>query len=257
MAEMNLIGVPVPPGFTITTDVCNEYFEKGKDAVVALLKDDVAASVHHVEELMNCKFGDVANPLLVSVRSGARASMPGMMDTILNLGLNDEVVEGLAKKTGNERFAYDSYRRFVQMYGDVVLGMKPVNKEDIDPFEAIIQKVKAVRGIKLDNEMSVDELKQLVTLFKEAIKSQTGKDFPNDGTAVGCHLRRVRQLDERTRYPLPQNGRHTGRMGYGSYGNGDGIRKHGTDIRYWRMLQPRRGNGRKQLQRRIPCQRAG
>ena len=180
MAEMNLIGVPVPPGFTITTDVCNEYFEKGKDAVVALLKDDVAASVHHVEELMNCKFGDVANPLLVSVRSGARASMPGMMDTILNLGLNDEVVEGLAKKTGNERFAYDSYRRFVQMYGDVVLGMKPVNKEDIDPFEAIIQKVKAVRGIKLDNEMSVDELKQLVTLFKEAIKSQTGKDFPND-----------------------------------------------------------------------------
>ena len=180
LAEMNLIGVPVPPGFTITTDVCNEYFEKGKDAVVALLKDDVAASVHHVEELMNCKFGDVANPLLVSVRSGARASMPGMMDTILNLGLNDEVVEGLAKKTGNERFAYDSYRRFVQMYGDVVLGMKPVNKEDIDPFEAIIQKVKAVRGIKLDNEMSVDELKQLVTLFKEAIKSQTGKDFPND-----------------------------------------------------------------------------
>ena len=180
MAEMNLIGVPVPPGFTITTDVCNEYFEKGKDAVVALLKDDVAASVRHVEELMNCKFGDVANPLLVSVRSGARASMPGMMDTILNLGLNDEVVEGLAKKTGNERFAYDSYRRFVQMYGDVVLGMKPVNKEDIDPFEAIIQKVKAVRGIKLDNEMSVDELKQLVTLFKEAIKSQTGKDFPND-----------------------------------------------------------------------------
>ena len=180
LAEMNLIGVPVPPGFTITTDVCNEYFEKGKEAVVALLSNDVIASVHHIENLMNCKFGDVDNPLLVSVRSGARASMPGMMDTILNLGLNDEVVVGLAKKTGNERFAYDSYRRFVQMYGDVVLGMKPVNKEDIDPFEAIIQKVKAVRGIKLDNEMTVDELKQLVTLFKEAIKEQTGKDFPND-----------------------------------------------------------------------------
>lgn len=180
LAEMNLIGVPVPPGFTITTDVCNEYFEKGKEAVVALLNDDVVASVHHVETLMNCKFGDVDNPLLVSVRSGARASMPGMMDTILNLGLNDEVVEGLARKTGNERFAYDSYRRFVQMYGDVVLGMKPVNKEDIDPFEAIIQKVKAVRGITLDNEMTVDELKQLVKLFKEAIKKQTGKDFPND-----------------------------------------------------------------------------
>ena len=180
LAEMNLIGVPVPPGFTITTDVCNEYFEKGKEAVVALLSNDVVASVHHIENLMNCKFGDVDNPLLVSVRSGARASMPGMMDTILNLGLNDEVVVGLAKNTGNERFAYDSYRRFVQMYGDVVLGMKPVNKDDIDPFEAIIQKVKSVRGITLDNEMTVDELKQLVTLFKEAIKKQTGKDFPND-----------------------------------------------------------------------------
>lgn len=180
LAEMNLIGVPVPPGFTITTDVCNEYFEKGKESVVALLSDDVKASVHHIETLMNSKFGDIENPLLVSVRSGARASMPGMMDTILNLGLNDKVVEGLAKKTGNERFAYDSYRRFVQMYGDVVLGMKPVNKEDIDPFEAIIQKVKAVRNITLDNEMTVDELKQLVKLFKEAIKKQTGKEFPDD-----------------------------------------------------------------------------
>ena len=180
LAEMNLIGVPVPPGFTITTDVCNEYFEKGKEAVVSLLSDDVIAAVAHVENLMGSKFGDTENPLLVSVRSGARASMPGMMDTILNLGLNDKVVEGLAKKTGNERFAYDSYRRFVQMYGDVVLGMKPVNKEDIDPFEAIIQDVKSERGIKLDNEMNVDELKQLVLLFKKAIKQQTGKDFPDN-----------------------------------------------------------------------------
>ena len=180
LAEMNLIGVPVPPGFTITTDVCNEYFEKGKETVVSLLRDEVIASVHHIEGLMNSKFGDIENPLLVSVRSGARSSMPGMMDTILNLGLNDEVVRGLAKKTGNERFAYDSYRRFVQMYGDVVLGMKPVNKEAIDPFEAIIEKVKAQRGISLDNEMTVDELKQLVDLFKKAIKEQTGKDFPTD-----------------------------------------------------------------------------
>ena len=139
LAEMNLIGVPVPPGFTITTEVCNEYFEKGKEAVVALLKEDVEKSIKGVEALMKSKFGDVENPLLVSVRSGARASMPGMMDTILNLGLNDEVVEGLARKTNNPRFAWDSYRRFVQMYGDVVLGMKPVNKEDIDPFEAIIE----------------------------------------------------------------------------------------------------------------------
>lgn len=180
LAEMNLIGVPVPPGFTITTDVCNEYFEKGKDDVVALLKDDVEKSVHHIENLMGLKFGDAENPLLVSVRSGARASMPGMMDTILNLGLNDEVVVGLAKKTNNERFAYDSYRRFVQMYGDVVLGLKPVNKDDIDPFEAIIEKVKSQRGIVLDNEMTTDELKQLVKLFKEAIKEQTGVTFPEN-----------------------------------------------------------------------------
>ena len=180
LAEMNLIGVPVPPGFTITTDVCNEYFEKGKEKVVSLLKEEVENAVHHIENLMSCKFGDVQNPLLVSVRSGARASMPGMMDTILNLGLNDEVAKGLAEKSGNERFAYDSYRRFVQMYGDVVLGMKPTNKEDIDPFEEIIQQVKAERGIKLDNEMTVDELKKLVSLFKEAIKNQTGKDFPTD-----------------------------------------------------------------------------
>ena len=180
LAEMNLIGVPVPPGFTITTDVCSEYYEKGKDEVVALMRDEVEQSVKHIEKLMNSKFGDVDNPLLVSVRSGARASMPGMMDTILNLGLNDQVVEGLARKTGNERFAYDSYRRFVQMYGDVVLGMKPVNKDDIDPFEAIIMDVKRQRNIKLDNEMNIDELKQLVRLFKAAIHQQTGKEFPDD-----------------------------------------------------------------------------
>ena len=180
LAEMNLIGVPVPPGFTITTDVCNEYFAEGKDKVVALLKEDVEKAVANIETLMNSKFGDVENPLLVSVRSGARASMPGMMDTILNLGLNDEVVEGMIRKTGNARFAWDSYRRFVQMYGDVVLGMKPVNKEDIDPFEAIIEEVKEAKGVKLDNELEVEDLKELVSKFKAAVKAQTGKDFPTD-----------------------------------------------------------------------------
>ena len=178
LAEMNLIGVPVPPGFTITTEVCSEYYEMGKEKVVALLKDDVEQAVAHIETLMNSKFGDVANPLLVSVRSGARASMPGMMDTILNLGLNDEVVEGMSRKTGNPRFAWDSYRRFVQMYGDVVLGMKPTSKEDIDPFEAIIEEVKAAKGVKLDNELDVEDLKQLVKKFKAAVKQQTGQDFP-------------------------------------------------------------------------------
>ncbi|ETK12938.1 pyruvate phosphate dikinase [Tannerella sp. oral taxon BU063 isolate Cell 8/11] len=175
---MNLIGVPVPPGFTITTDVCNEYYRIGKEKMVELLQDDVKKAVAHVEMLMNSKFGDVENPLLVSVRSGARASMPGMMDTILNLGLNDDVVEGLTRKTGNPRFAWDSYRRFVQMYGDVVLGMKPENKEDIDPFEEIIEDVKKAKGVKLDNELEVEDLKELVKRFKAAVKKQTGKDFP-------------------------------------------------------------------------------
>ena len=178
LAEMNLIGVPVPPGFTITTEVCSEYYDLGKDKVVELLKSDVEKAIANIETLMNSKFGDVANPLLVSVRSGARASMPGMMDTILNLGLNDEVVEGLSRKTNNPRFAWDSYRRFVQMYGDVVLGMKPTNKDDIDPFEAIIEEVKEAKGVKLDNELDVEDLKTLVAKFKAAVKAQTGKDFP-------------------------------------------------------------------------------
>jgi len=180
LAEMNLIGIPVPPGFTITTEVCNEYYEIGKDKVVGLLKGDVEKAVKHVEALMRSTFGDTENPLLVSVRSGARASMPGMMDTILNLGLNDEIVEGLAKKTNNPRFAWDSYRRFVQMYGDVVLGLKPVNKEDIDPFEAIIEEVKEHKGVKLDNELTTDDLKELVKKFKAAVKEQTGRDFPTN-----------------------------------------------------------------------------
>ena len=180
LAEMNLIGVPVPPGFTITTDVCNEYYEVGQEKIMELLNADVMAAVKHIETLMNSKFGDAQNPLLVSVRSGARASMPGMMDTILNLGLNDEVAEGMVKKTGNPHFVYDSYRRFVQMYGDVVLELKPANKTDIDPFEEIIEQVKAIRGVKLDKDLSVEELKELVARFKKAIKERTGKDFPND-----------------------------------------------------------------------------
>ncbi|MDR1980086.1 MAG: pyruvate, phosphate dikinase [Tannerellaceae bacterium] len=178
LAEMNLIGVPVPPGFTITTEVCSEYFELGKENVITNLSEEVKKAITNIEQLMHSQFGNVENPLLVSVRSGARASMPGMMDTILNLGLNDEVVEGLAKKTGNARFAWDSYRRFVQMFGDVVLDMKPRNKEDIDPFEEIIEEVKEAKGVKLDNELEVDDLKELVKRFKAAVKERTGRDFP-------------------------------------------------------------------------------
>ncbi len=178
LAEMNLLGMPVPPGFTITTEVCTEYTQLGRDAVVADIKEDVEKAIAHVENLTGTKFDDPSNPLLVSVRSGARASMPGMMDTVLNLGMNDATVATMAEKSGNPRFAWDSYRRFVQMYGDVVLGMKPKSKTDIDPFEAIMDEVKEEKGVKLDTELSVDDLKELVVRFKKAVKDYTGKDFP-------------------------------------------------------------------------------
>ena len=180
LAEMNLIGVPVPPGFTITTEVCTMYNEKGQQATFDLIKQEVEAAVALVEELTETKFGDKENPCLVSVRSGARASMPGMMDTVLNLGMNDDAVEGIAKKSGNSRFAWDSYRRFVQMYGDVVMEMKPASKEEIDPFEEIIETLKEEKGITLDTEFSTDDLKELVSRFKAAVKEVTGKDFPTD-----------------------------------------------------------------------------
>lgn len=178
LAEMNLIGVPVPPGFTITTEVCTEYNKLGRDYVVEKIKPEVEKAIENIENLMGAKFGDRENPCLVSVRSGSRVSMPGMMDTVLNLGLNDDAVVGIAKKSGNERFAWDSYRRFVQMYGDVVLGMKPESKDDIDPFEEIMDEMKEARGIELDNDLTVEDLKELVAKFKAAVKTQTGKDFP-------------------------------------------------------------------------------
>ena len=182
LAEMNLIGVPVPAGFTITTEVCTLYNQEGKDAVVKLIENDVKAGIAATEKLMNAKFGSKgeAFPLLVSVRSGARVSMPGMMDTVLNLGMNDDAVKIVAEKSGNARFAWDSYRRFVQMYGDVVLNMKPQSKEDVDPFEEIIDAVKEEKGVKLDTELTTDDLKELVKRFKAAVKEVTGQDFPTD-----------------------------------------------------------------------------
>jgi len=177
--EMNLIGIPVPPGFTITTDVCNDYFKTGQKETVEIIRPSVEKAMKQVEAAVGGPlFGDAKNPLLVSVRSGARASMPGMMDTILNLGLNDEVVESIAIKSGNPRFAWDSYRRFVQMYGDVVLGMKPESKTDHDPFEVIIEELKKEQGVELDNELKVDALKEMVTRFKKVVKEKTGHDFP-------------------------------------------------------------------------------
>ena len=180
LAEMNLIGVPVPPGFTITTDACNEYTKLGEDKMRELLKAEVQTAVKYVENLMHMQFGSNENPLLLSVRSGSRASMPGMMDTILNLGMNDQAVQGIIKKTGNERFAWDSYRRFVQMYGDVVLGLKPASKEEHDPFEVLIDAMKKERKVTNDLELTAADLKELVTRFKKAVKDNTGHDFPDD-----------------------------------------------------------------------------
>ena len=182
LAEMTNIGVPVPPGFTITTEVCTEFYKSGRKLPKGL-DDEMRASITKMEKLVGAKFGDAKNPLLVSVRSGSRASMPGMMDTILNLGLNDETVEGLAKTSGNERFAYDSYRRFVAMYGDVVLDMKPERKEDHDPFDVILSRVKKEKGVENDSDLDAATLKELVAEFKAEIKAKKGVEFPSDAFA--------------------------------------------------------------------------
>ncbi|MCD4652016.1 MAG: pyruvate, phosphate dikinase [Candidatus Cloacimonetes bacterium] len=180
LAEMNRIGVPVPAGFTITTDVCTEFNKIGKEKLTKLLHSELKSAIVHIESDMQAKFGDAKNPLLVSVRSGARVSMPGMMDTVLNLGLNDTVVKGLIAKTGNERFVWDSYRRFIQMYSDVVLGMKPASKEDINPFEEILEEVKNTAGAESDINLTAEDLQKLVKLFKNKVKKEIGKDFPDD-----------------------------------------------------------------------------
>ncbi len=179
LAEMSNLGISVPAGFTIGTDVCTEYYDNNKEFPKDLHKE-VKESLKKVEKIMNATFGDLDNPLLLSVRSGARVSMPGMMDTVLNLGLNDETVKGIIRKSNNERFGWDSYRRFVQMYGDVVLGMKPENKEDIDPFEEIMDGLKEEKGVKEDLELTVDDLKELVQRFKNIIKEKLGVEFPTD-----------------------------------------------------------------------------
>ncbi|HEY3294543.1 MAG TPA: pyruvate, phosphate dikinase [bacterium] len=179
LAEMNLLGIPVPPGFTCSTEVCTYFYEHGRQ-YPETLKSEVDKAIHYIESLTGAKFGDPSNPLLVSVRSGARASMPGMMDTILNLGLNDKTVEGLIARSGDARFAYDSYRRFVAMYGDVVLELKPETKEEEDPFEVMLAAKKKQAGVKLDTDLSAAQLKELVAEFKKIIKERKGVDFPED-----------------------------------------------------------------------------
>lgn len=176
LAEMAGIGLPVPPGFTITTEVCTYVMSHG--AYPQGLEEQVRSGLAHIESVTGKKFGDAQNPLLVSVRSGARVSMPGMMDTVLNLGLNDTTVQGLIAQTGDPRFAYDCYRRFVAMYGDVVLGCKPQGKDEIDPFEAVLEEVKHQKGIHYDIELGAEDLKELVVRFKEVVLARTGKTFP-------------------------------------------------------------------------------
>jgi len=179
LAEMCNIGIPVPPGFTITTEVCTAFYRSGKKLPRGL-DAEIRAALKKVEAITGKGFGDPQNPLLVSVRSGARVSMPGMMDTVLNLGLNDETVKGLAQRSGNERFAWDSYRRFCAMFGDVVLGMKPERKEDRDPFEVILEAKKHARGVKLDSDLPVDALQELVREFKAEVRKRRGVEFPSD-----------------------------------------------------------------------------
>jgi pyruvate,orthophosphate dikinase len=212
LAEMTNIKLPVPPGFTITTELCTYYYANKRKYPKSLEKEVIAA-LAKVERAMGAKFGDPKNPLLVSIRSGARASMPGMMDTILNLGLNDKTVVGIINKTKNERFAYDSYRRFVQMYGDVVLGLKPVSKDDIDPFEVIIEEKKREKKVKLDTELTADDLKDLVVRFKRAIKDKTGNEFPEDpkiqmwgaiGAVFGSWMNE-RAIAYRKMYDIPES----------------------------------------------------
>ncbi len=179
LAEMTNIGLPVPAGFTITTEVCN-YYTDNKQQYPPELKSQVETALSKTEKVMGAEFGSKTNPLLLSCRSGARESMPGMMDTVLNIGLNDETVAALAKQAQNEAFAWDSYRRFIQMYGSVVLGMKSADKKDEDPFEEILHHAKQSAGVQYDSELSADQLKQVAANFKQAIKKQTGADFPTD-----------------------------------------------------------------------------
>ena len=217
LAEMTAIGLPVPPGFTISTEVCTAYYKYERN-YPACLPEEVTANMLMVEEVVGNRFGDPANPLLVSVRSGARASMPGMMDTILNLGLNDATVQGVIAKSGDARFAYDAYRRFVQMYSDVVLDVKK------DIFEHQMDEVKAKRGVKLDTDLTADDLRELVATFKATVLQQTGKPFPDDPVE---QLWGLRLVDEPARHHLSPPQQYPGRLGDRGQRSGDGLRQHG------------------------------
>ncbi len=242
LAEMNRLGVPVPPGFTITTAVCSHYYEHGK-TYPAELDALVRAAVTSVEKTFGsgARFGDPKNPLLLSVRSGARVSMPGMMDTVLNLGLNDAAAEALATLTGSPRFAYDSYRRFVQMYGDVVLDLKPETKEEQDPFEVILEQKKEARGVRLDTELSAEDLKDLVRRLQGRGEEAQGHRLPRRplAAAVGRDRRGVRLVGQPPRRHLPRDVQHPRRLGHRGHRAGHGVRQPGRGLRHRRGVHAR------------------
>ena len=258
LAEMNLIGIPVPAGFTITTKACTYYNKKGKRKCLSKIEDQVIKGVRHLEKIMGTTFGDPKNPLLLSVRSGARVSMPGMMDTVLNLGLNDTIVEQFAEKTGDARFAWDSYRRLVQMYGDVVMGLKAENGE-VDPFESVIDEIKTREQITSDSELTVDHLKELVSRFKLKIEQRTGRTFPTDPWVQlwGFDFCRVRKLEQRTRRRIPKTQRHPIILGNGCQCTGHGLWQSGRNQCNGGGFYPGCRNRRRPVQWRISRQCTG
>ena len=227
--EMTRMGVPVPPGFTISTAVCTHFYEH-RGQYPEGLKRDVAGAMRRVEKIMGRRFGDGDDPLLVSVRSGARESMPGMMDTVLNLGLNDRTVAGMIRRSGNPRFVYDSYRRFVQMYGDVVLGMKPDKADQHDVFETLLERKKRARGVADDTGLAAEDLQDLVGQFKDEIRRASGAPFPEGpgGAALGRHRRGVRVVEQRPGRGLPGNVRHPRQLGHRRQRPDHGVRQHGA-----------------------------
>ena len=244
LAEMTRIGLPVPPGFTITTEVCT-YFYDNKKTYPPELDAQIEKALAKIEKSVGKVLGGSENPLLLSVRSGARDSMPGMMDTILNLGMNDTTVEIVAEKTANPRFAYDSYRRFLQMYGDVVMGVQKRPGEDHEPFETVIEKIKHEAKVELDSELSVEHAQEARPGVQGPHQGAHGQEFPAGPARAVERLHRggVRKLDERPRHRLPAQVRHPRRMGHGRQRADDGVRQHGRIVRDGRGVHARPGDG--------------
>ena len=240
LAEMTNAGMPVPKGFTVTTEACTQYYEDGRK-ISDEIQEEILKNLAILEEENGKKFGDPANPLLVSVRSGARASMPGMMDTILNLGINDTVAEGLVKLTNNPRFVYDSYRRFIQMFSDVVMELPKRN------FEGIIDKVKEERGVKLDSELDTDDMKRLVSEFKAYYLEQKGEEFPQDAKVQLMEaVKAVFRSWDNARECLPRHERHPLLLGHCRQRADHGLRQLGQRLRHRRGLHPRSRHRRAQ-----------